>query len=200
MSPAVPACLFADIAVFINETVRADLLEACPHMDFAEFSFVFKHREIVSDASSCIRHNGNCRARRAKIHIAGTECIYFSSQNPGRPGTNGPRMVYFFVWIAQRRLLKEPYVLHENVEQFPPQFLVDLLGDLYLLPPKGSVVFAGHDLGNAYVRKRWWTFLILKTELVWHPAPCVVPAWQDFLFLYKRDCAFQWTDRVLLGW
>ena len=143
----------------------------------------------------CIHHGGPCRPMRARLHVAGTECIHFSRQSPTRPGTRGSRMVYFFVWIAQRRQMREEFIIHENVEDFPPSLLEDLLGDLYEL--SGTSVFCCSTQGVAYERKRRWTFLVLRnspTMAAIAAGQRLLPSWPNFKDLFARECSWTWES------
>ena len=67
--------------------------------------------------------------RKACVHAAGTPCTDFSSQGKSEK-TTGHTMLYFIVWAAQRLLLQEDGVLHENVPEFVVGILVTLLGSV----------------------------------------------------------------------
>jgi site-specific DNA-cytosine methylase len=71
-----------------------------------------------------------CKARRAKLHIAGTPCVDFSTRGL-QAKENGPTLVFLLCWIAMRIMLQEMLVIQENVADFTTNLLLQWLGHLY---------------------------------------------------------------------
>ena len=92
----------------------------------------------------------------------------------------------FMVWAAQRRLLAEPCIIHENVEGFDPAVLVQLLGDMYLI---FSVFCELMRLGIPCRRKRRITILVHK-----HRARATVPWDYKCIELCERHCALTFNN------
>ena len=59
----------------------------------------------------------------------GTPCVDWSS-NGKRRELQGAALIAFIAWIAQRLLLAEPAILHENVPRFPVELLILLFGEI----------------------------------------------------------------------
>eukprot|EP00959_Pyramimonas_sp_CCMP1952_P162915 3405898-Pyramimonas_sp.AAC.1 len=92
MSPANPDCVFGDIGLFLNAKVRSAVFSKSASMTYDQAQKIFVRSDIVDPHAHCHVHGRQCRVKRARLHVAGTECIYFSQQSPTRPGTRGPRM------------------------------------------------------------------------------------------------------------
>ena len=70
------------------------------------------------------------------------------------------------VWFAQRRLLQEDVVYHENVQDFPFALLQEELGDFYIIRPEDSVCLCPSDYGQPYRRIRRLSILFHKRLVV----------------------------------
>ncbi len=190
MSPGRAACRFCDMGSGINDRIRSPVLGKCTELSYSHLVKIFKEPNSVKSEMHCEVHGRSCPLRRAQLHVAGTERIYFSICSPTKPGTRGARTVYFIAWAAQRLRVEEEFILHENVEPFPPEMLLELLGDKYLMI--GSAVICASKCGNAYDRRRRFTWLVNKKSCVFPAAKTVVPSWSDFPLLYFRECCFSW--------
>eukprot|EP00959_Pyramimonas_sp_CCMP1952_P474057 9502792-Pyramimonas_sp.AAC.1 len=112
----------------------------------------------------------------------------------------------FFAWVAQRRTLREPVWVHENVIQFGSFQLLAMLGDLYVVV---RVTINPHRQGWASHRERQYCIGVLKAWVY----PLLVDAGVDPLTenlcdrvkaeldvedtlrsLFQRSCAFSWTE------
>ena len=94
----------------------------------------------------------------------------------------------------------EEFIIHENVEDFPPSLLEDLLGDLYEL--SGTSVFCCSIQGVAYERKRRWTFLVLRnspTMAAIAAGQKLLPSWPNFKDLFARECSWTWESYFWCG-
>ena len=93
------------------------------------------------------------------------------------------------VWAAQRRLLAEPCIIHENVEGFDPAVLVQLLGDMYLI---FSVFCELMRLVIPCRRKRRIAILVHK-----HMARATIPWDYKCIELCELHCALTFNNFML---
>ena len=103
--PTPPECLFSDIAESIDPRVRQLLLSNAANMGFDALAQICTHKKIVVDPLWCKIHRRFCHMKRARIHIAGTECVAWSRQGK-QAGAIGQKALFFFALIGQRRLLQ----------------------------------------------------------------------------------------------
>ena len=193
MSPARPMCRFGDIAEGIDVKVRDRLLLAAESIPYDELSATFKAANVMTARMHCLSHGKACALKRACLHVAGTECIHFSKAGP-RPGTQCKRMVYFLCWVHQRRRVQEDFILHENVEAFPLRVLEEQLGDYYIIPRGGSMVFCASACGNACKRPRRWTWLVHKKSLIFEPVRELLLPWDEFVKMFYRTATYSWRE------
>ena len=86
-----------------------------------------------------------CPITQASIHTAGTECVAWSPQG-AKGGTAGKRALPWYTWCAQRRLIQEDYILHENVPEFPLSLLQAELSKFYAISMDNSVIIDSSEL------------------------------------------------------
>ena len=181
MAPASPECLFCEMLDSVLPNIRRAIVTNLLALTYDDMRRIFSTPCIMAERMPCVKHNTSCEVKRAQLHVAGTECIAWSSQGQ-RQGLNDRRIVIFMAWAAQRRQIQEELVLHENVPQFPPSCLQQLLGYLHIVREQLSVVLNARDFGNPYERSRRWTFLIHKGSMRYSPARSkLLPNWAELL-------------------
>lgn len=119
-----PRHVFADQLSFLGGDVRAKCNakpQAARHLIMASASL---------GCAWCVRHGAYCKAERADLHVAGTPCVAHSSFGL-RGGFDDPVNQVFYAWALQRIALKEPHIIHENVEDFGEEVMTQLLGKWY---------------------------------------------------------------------
>ena len=94
-----------------------------------------------------------------KIGWAGTSCI--DHCRPGkRRGEHGPTSVVFQTWAAERRQRQEVLYFQENTEDFKPDILRRVLGDIYEI---NSMFLGPENCGWWANRPRHFCILVLKS-------------------------------------
>ena len=99
----------------------------------------------------------------------------------------GQRCSEYFVllaWIAQRALLQEEAIVHENVPNFMVALLQQTLGKYYVI---SSIVMDSAEFGIPNDRRRRITFLRHKRTLVANT--CTLG---DFVAMCRRGCEATW--------
>ena len=99
--------------------------------------------------------------RRTYLHVAGTPCKDFSTQNNSRPGLGGKTTRHLLIWVALMRLVLPQIIICENVPSFPPRILVKYL-PMYSID---TVVLSNLGFGHCIERRRRYTTLHLRTEV-----------------------------------
>ena len=192
MLPNAPKHIFTDITAFVRPGAQDDMREWAPHMTFAKLrDLLFKGENVMfTDKAYCIRCRKYCQVHRSSVQVAGTSCVAWSSFGT-HAQASGPTVLSFMVWILMRRRLQEPAVLHENVPDFEPELLVDLLGDLYIV---SSCVVSAAGLGQLAERQRRFTWLLHKKLLL--PRVARLVPW-DSAFVERFLRSLETTWRVL---
>jgi len=186
-APNGPKCVFTDVEDFWQDDFKGALKRA--RTTGADVSYEIFKRAVLTGRSvqpkaTCIVHKGKkCTAQRAKLHVAGTICIDFSKFGT-RKKLTGKSLGPFMAWIAMRRLLQEDTIWHENVPDFDPEILEELLGDIYRVE---STIQNSVDYGWPAQRERRWTFLSHR-GCVGNPAMPVI-AWGP---LFHRHVTATW--------
>eukprot|EP00974_Lingulodinium_polyedra_P106983 10356277-Lingulodinium_polyedra.AAC.1 len=80
----------------------------------------------------CLLHNKCCPVVSTTMHIAGSPCVDWSSQGL-RKREDGPNMICTMAWVAQRYEAEDAIVFNENVRQFPPDVIMNVLTDKYII-------------------------------------------------------------------
>ncbi len=120
-------CVFGDITDFIRPNVKDVLISQSHRMTPEDFTKVCK-QSFVCQRAYCHRHQCDCDAQTAFMHVAETPCPDWSRYQHERKGQRGSSSLCFFTWVSQRRLLQESCILHENVVDFPVAMLEASLG------------------------------------------------------------------------
>ena len=152
--PCPPQCIFPDILDQVNKRVAAVLVKQAYRMEFEDLLRVFQDTNLLQKTMWCIVHGKRCTLERAFVHAAGTPCTDWSSQGC-RSQSNGKTMLYTLAWAAQRMILQEECILHENVPEFKVEILDMLLGALYVI---NSVVVCASAFGSGACRERRYTW------------------------------------------
>ena len=118
MMPHKPLCLFGDMCDAINPSIKGTLQNNAHRMTFEKLEMIFRRPNSVSPSMPCRVHGRACCVRRARVHWCSSPCVNFSRLGK-KEGFSGSECLTWFAWVAQRRQLKEPLILHENVEDFP---------------------------------------------------------------------------------
>ena len=157
--------MFDNMLDFIPASMLAQLTPAMDQRKYSQDQLVnlVLSGSLVQAFAPCIVHKhcrSVCRAARAFIHCAGPPCVDWSTQNTrGERGQFGPTFLVTLTWCAQRLLIKEPVLLHENILAFDLEVLIACLGAVYCLFP-GELDVA--SLGWPVHRRRRLTLCIRK--------------------------------------
>lgn len=130
-SPNGPTCLFANIETFWKDAIgcKTKSLHASHQVDTVLVPLVMTG-EAVKSHSYCLRHGRQCKCQCADIHIAGTPCVAYSPRG-NFFGLDDITVLVYLCWIAMRRHIQEPWVVQENVQNFPSDHLKQCLDDIY---------------------------------------------------------------------
>lgn len=125
------AVFFADAETFWDDSIRmrARKLHAHRLIDSVLVPLVMSSKASRS-CGYCIKHNAVCVTPSADVHLAGTPSAAYSPRGD-ELGLEDLTVLVYLSWISQRRLLQEPWVVQENVPEFPTEHLRSMLGDLY---------------------------------------------------------------------
>jgi hypothetical protein len=100
MLPHPSECSFTDMTQCISDNVRLLLIKKATTMNYEDLEKIFRNKNIVKHTMMCGSHHKECLVRRATVHIAGTECVTWSSQGTGM-GLSGPKVLAYLAWKAQ---------------------------------------------------------------------------------------------------
>ena len=157
--PSPPQHVFKDLLSFLPNHLRKPCgLDGGTELSVRQLKNMIPKCKLKATAW-CYKCGDMCAPRRADLHRAGTPCPDYSAFNNDRPGSAGSTAKVLFVWVAQRRQLKDKVVVAENVPGMGLEELRELLGDMYVL-----IVFIINcaDLGWSSSRKRQCVIMILK--------------------------------------
>ena len=156
-APTPPRCIFEDISGFLRPAAKnvMDALENAGQMSFANVLPLIMTPGVINLEAQCTVHGGECRVGTAKCQVAGTPCGDYSKMGAMKKD-QGKTMRHYAVWLAMRRELQEPTILHENVEGFDIETLKAALSDLYRVD---TAVIDSSTLGWPVQRKRRITVL-----------------------------------------
>ena len=123
-----PDHVFGDLLYFLDPEVRTRLLHIRAEDVSARRDVIFS-RDTLRE-SKCLRCKRVCSIERAHIHVARTPCVH---DNPlGHRGKlAGEHSWILFLFCKQRRDLREPVWIHENVPSQGDTVLRQELGDIY---------------------------------------------------------------------
>lgn len=197
-------CVFSNILEFAPPRLHAAVgLGSSTSWPPAKLRKVLPTCEVRSTAY-CTTHKKMCVATSCHKHVAGSPCTDASSFGDGLQ-FEGKQAKFFYIWIAMRRKLREPLVIHENVPQFGDAELRSLLGDLYCIC---RITTCPTKLGWCSRRPRQFCILILKAwvyqtlaPLEVHRSPQAVHAHLQledcFLSGFVRKCGFQFQEYMI---
>ena len=181
--PGSDACLFGDILSFVPADKR-DAWKKATNADERMVEFNKMANGPIEREQDCLRHNKKCNICVTSKHTAGTPCQDFSSLG-SRKQTCGPRMVFFFAWVALVRNLLFPVLVHENVPEFGIDLLVQTLGDLYVMI---RILLDSKHFGLPMARPRQYTICLLKSMLDPHLRSVMPPLL----------CSFEKNQKLLM--
>lgn len=182
-----PQCVFSDVEGFLNTSVREQIMSFGSRMQWKTLCEIFRQPSVVAVSAPCSKHSRQCQVGRADVHVAGTPCPAWSQQRRnGLPCEMRKDFLHLMIWLAQRRVLQEQAIIHENVEAFPTSLLQEMLGDMYSIE---SCVVDAAEFGSAAVRRRRWTFLLHKSCVRVHPC-----SWESWLSSCKRKFESHWEE------
>ena len=105
-------------------------------------------------------------AEEADFHIAGTVCTAFSKKG-NHQMLDDVTVLDLLAWVAHRRLIQEPILGQENVDDFPSNQFLQWLGDLYDVQ---VVVLDPADFGWGIRRRR--KYHLFRHKYKAGPASC----------------------------
>ena len=184
-----PSCLYTDMVSFLNPAVSDRVTRTYQTLSRDKLIEWVTSGSLCTAAADCERHccsGVKCIARRAIVHVAGTPCVDWSAQWAKRLRECGPSMLATLVWLAQRLLVAEPLLVHENVKGFDVGLLVAALGNSYII---FSHVSNFADLGFAVTRVRRLTICVRKYLYL-----KVTFSWSDFVNSCRRVTRYSWHD------
>ena len=163
--PTPPDHVFTNIEGFATEDSKKALgnRKEIPVAELEEI-FMKNPNSVVLHAHTCcclVANCPGCKMQRSSLHIAGTPCKDFSTQNNGRPGLGGKTTKHLFIWMALMKLLLPTIIVCENVVGFPPQLLRTFL-PMYDLK---TAVLNHFHFGHCIQRIRRYTTLHLRTAV-----------------------------------
>ena len=181
---------------FIEETMLSQLERDMAVHKYSQDDLVnmVKSGNLVRELGHCIIHGCSktkkacCRAVRATMHFAGPPCVDWSTQNTRSAEIRefGTHFLVTLCWCAQRLLVLEPIVLHENILNFKLAVLVSCLSTAYAIFP-GEIDLA--ELGWPVHRRRRLT-LLLRLDLL----QVVHYPWNKFVNDCRRLTTATWLD------
>ena len=126
-----PQHIFADIMHFASPSLRSQLdAERSPY-GFQHILTLCLEPGAVLDSAPCKLHGGaHCRHARAVNHRSGSPCTDFTSWGAGRK-LSGPTVFPLAIWIALRILLRETWIVIENVAAWPLEIVMSVLSRYY---------------------------------------------------------------------
>ena len=118
-----------------------------------------ENEKTVLRHGSCFVHGGSCNiaAHAAMVHLAGSSCTAWSPAGL-TDGATAMTHAYFLAWVARRRLIQEPIVVHECTDGFPRD-LFDLLLPMYNW---SSARIDPISYGAPVRRVRQWTVYLVQ--------------------------------------
>ena len=185
MLPTPPECIYKNVLDFLNPAVAKTMVAACTtltHDDICELIHV--RSDVVVAEGPCLIHGRCCQMTSATFHVAGTPCVDYSNMGARRKA-NGPTNLAFLVWAGLRRLLRETFIIHENVPQFPVSILEQALGDLYIWH---TAITTPVMHGWPVERRRRISIGILREKL-----HSVAIPWKQTPAVFRRDRECDWV-------
>ena len=150
--PHPPRCLFDNMLGWLTaETLQ--LLKGVKDSDYEKIASIICQRPLNAKCH-CVQHGTECYISWSHCNVSGTPCIHHSTFGK-RDGMEGVSNKIYCVWVRQRREIKEPSWILENVTEFGEIETRRLLGDIYEI---------NRVLGNS--NKQGWRSSRLRQFLV----------------------------------
>ena len=133
MAPNPPECVHGDIMELMQDNIQDLVKSKAAQLEPDDLFKIVQSGKAVKNSAWCVRHKRKCTCKRALMHIAGTPCPAWSTQNRGwnkNGGAGRLDFVAFAVWLAHRMYLQESFIIHENVRGFPVALLERFLAGL----------------------------------------------------------------------
>ena len=125
---------------FVEDHLRSQLEQDMADRKYCQDELVnmVLSKKLVRKCAKCVIHGCQrtvCEAIRCAIHVAGPPCVDWSPQNSRSKEKRqfGPSFLALLAWCAQRLLIMELVLIHENVLAFDINVLVSCLGAVYCL-------------------------------------------------------------------
>lgn len=122
---------------------------------------------------------------KASLHFAGPPCVDFTPQGQ-RDGLWGKAFAITCIWVAQRVLLQELNIFHENVVGCEMSFIKVVLDEWYICVP--CQLDCWH-LGWPLHRERLITLFLHRSMLA-----CLVIPWNRMADCCRRVCECKWVS------
>ena len=133
--PHGPTCSFGNILDFCTDATKkqlnAHMVKGTCGLDV--LAPLFLAPGAIKTTAYCNVHKRHCPFPRATGHSAGCPCTDFTTWGAQRR-LAGPTVPFYLVWLAMRLLLREFWILFENVPLFPTELLERYLKHLHHLP------------------------------------------------------------------
>ena len=190
--PDPPQCIFGDIVDFLvpalQQHVRMLIRKATqsPVLTFRSMLSAVCSGRAVQASAYCHTHGRKCCMEAAKVHIAGTPCIDWSSYGTGQ-AEDGPCCAAFVSWCGLRALLEEPIVIHENVTAFDIKTLSEVLASKYTMH---TICVDARQFAWPQHRARRYTILLHKQKV----APQLRHDLKDFIQIASRGGTISLSD------
>jgi len=114
--PSPPQCIFGDIHGWLHARVQSKVVAQLKSFTLEQLMAIVTHANGLATTCYCHQHQTECPLRMATIHVAGPPCTDWSSFG-SRLGEGGKTALALAIWIGHRLKLREPIIIHENVEQ-----------------------------------------------------------------------------------
>ena len=199
-----PGCIFGNILDFASPQLRTDIQRLVA--SGGELSDYVQHCSkpgAVTHEAHCKRHNTKCTAHRTGGHCSSCPCTDFTCWGAQRK-LSGPTMPFLAIWMHLVMSLGMPFIILENVPQFPVAILHQYMIALYWIT---DVVTDNVFFGHVVKRTRRYIFVSRKnvceltrpladvnTLFARKPAPGVS---FDMLFCARDgelDCELSWAQ------
>ncbi|CAE7765237.1 unnamed protein product [Symbiodinium sp. CCMP2592] len=186
-------CLFGDLNDFWCEGLKdvIDQLHKSPDLALEILAPAVAKGTATKACSYCYRHKKHCYLTMAKLHVAGTSCIAYSSMGK-QGGVKDASILPFLAWVSQRLQLEEPMICHENSTRFPIDLLVRFLGHKYVVMSVDSNAAAFGGAANRE-RKYTWSYHRGKCQHLFTPGPLGM-----FVSRFHRQCAMSFREYFCL--
>lgn len=198
-----PGCIFGNILDFATPLCRQELagLKASG-AELADYVAACNKPSAVTCSAECKVHGRTCTATVTGGHCSGCPCTDFTLWGSCRR-LSGPTMPFLAMWMRLMIILGLPFIILENVPQFPIEVLEAYMGFMYSIY---DAVIDNTQFGHVVRRQRRYILLLKKT--IWaltRPLSDVATVFArraapemsfDVLFCAKScelDCELMWA-------